>query len=410
MSVDAGRDPRSPTTPIAEEGGNLPPAVCGIDIGGANLKLALPSGQTHARAFAMWREHQNLASTLELAIRDLSPRWPKDLAVTMTGELADCFETRRAGVAHILSELLRIHAAHRIHVYSTDGAWLTPDQAREKPWDVAASNWHALASWTARQSWSIAQTKSLSKYSIDTRHSSGKELQVKDSRVNAKSTNIFEHCLLVDIGSTTVDIIPFAHRRVQTDARTDRQRLQRGQLVYTGLERTAVAAITPSVMVAGNRCPVMAERFADSNDVYLILGLVEEQPDCRDTADGRTRTRQHALSRLARMVGEDSETLTVEQIESIASQIARAQAEQVAEAIRINCSSLIPTVAGPPSTVIWSGHGHAMVPNIKDCLSDLPLNFVELAETLGIEVSRCAPAFAVADLFLRSSGQELRIG
>ena len=66
----------------------------GLDIGGANLKAADPDGQVRVATFPMWQQHRELTDRL----RSLS--WierPDLVGVTMTAELADCFETKADG-------------------------------------------------------------------------------------------------------------------------------------------------------------------------------------------------------------------------------------------------------------------------------------------------------------------------
>jgi len=51
--------------------------------------------------------------------------------------------------------------------------------------------------------------------------------------------------------------------------------------------------------------PGRAEVFATTRDVYLWLGDLPEQPDDRDTADGRPATRDAQATGLARIVCAD---------------------------------------------------------------------------------------------------------
>src|SRR5262249_3412029 len=76
------------------------PSVFGLDIGGANLRAAHGSGAAGTQPFALWRDPAGLAPSLRRRTETLPAGdiW----AVTMTGELCDCFETKRQGVAFIL--------------------------------------------------------------------------------------------------------------------------------------------------------------------------------------------------------------------------------------------------------------------------------------------------------------------
>src|SRR5262245_15374302 len=70
----------------------MTPAL-GLDIGGANLKAAHTSGAATSRPFALWKQPRDLAAALRELVADLPPAGR--VAVTMTGELCDCFATKR---------------------------------------------------------------------------------------------------------------------------------------------------------------------------------------------------------------------------------------------------------------------------------------------------------------------------
>ncbi len=279
----------------------------------------------------------------------------------MTGELADCFQTRREGVCEILGQMRQAVPDALIDVYSVDGKWLDLQAACNDPWRVAASNWAALAQWLCQ--WPMTTAR-------------------------------MEHALIVDIGSTTVDVIPIHQCRIETDAKTDRQRLEKKQLIYTGIERTPLCAIAPSVVLHGKTIPLMAELFATSDDLYLLLELTNEEPDNHQTADGRARTRECARSRISRMIGEDTETLCLQDAMLIAQQLLQCQARTIAEAIATNLRWLAELSAQTP-TIVFTGHGkelfHEAIRNIEN-----DYHTFELSSVLNAAISRCAPAAAVA--------------
>ncbi len=364
--------------------------IYGIDIGGANIKLSCLDGKSVAVAFPMWTDYDKLGETVVKLLQELDVEFDEacTLAVTMTGEMADCFFSRREGVAAILDGLTGVIPEHQCQVYAVGGQWMDVQQSKQRPWDVAASNWYALVSWLLTQRhWSLDRCSAV-----------------------------------LDIGSTTVDIIPIANDQIATEARTDRDRMQLGQLVYTGMERTPIHAIVDHLLVDGVRCPVMAERFATSVDVHLVLRTANEEPDNCDTADGRPRTRVCALARLARMVGEDSETLSEAAIVSLAQQILDAQASQVAKALARNLqaeparvvvaiesnehTSFQLTSLG--KTVFVTGHGRPLVDRLRTRPELKGVQFEMLEDRVNSAASRCAPALAVAQLWQQQA--KLRAG
>jgi len=335
----------------------------GIDVGGANIKLAHVDGWSFSQPFAMWRQWENLASTLAPLICQC-PDFDV-VALTMTGELADCFATRADGVAMILEQVTRIIPSPLVQVYSVDGKWRSPAQAAREPWMAAASNWHALATWASR-------------------------------------FLIAEDGIVVDIGSTTIDLIPIRKSGVATPSKTDSQRLRRGELLYTGVERSNIAGVVRSVPLFGKRCPVMNEQFATTRDAYLWLGKLPEEPEDRNTADGKPATVDGARYRLARVVGEDGSTLTDSDVTAIAQAIFDKQVAMLKKGIgRVVARQIRVACASKPTCLILSGHGGFLIDSSILDGGDFSRP-VSLLESIGPELSRCAPAYAVATLAAES--------
>src|SRR5437667_221861 len=79
----------------------------------------------------------------------------------------------------------------------------------------------------------------------------------------------FPDCILIDVGSTTTDIIPIAGGVPAALGRTDPERLCEGELVYTGALRTPAEAIATHVPLGGKPTGVSAEGFALAGDVHV---------------------------------------------------------------------------------------------------------------------------------------------
>src|SRR5437763_306119 len=234
--------------------------VLGLDVGGANLKAAHTAGPAVTRPFPLWKRPGDLADELRALVAPLPPF--ARLAVTMTGELCDCFATKREGVRHILDAVEAAAGPVPVQVWTTAGRFVTAAEARADPLAAAAANWLALATFAGRYA---------------------------------------PHgpAVLIDVGSTTTDVIPLMDGRPVPAARTDPERLLSGELVYTGVRRTPVCALLGHLGAA--------ELFATTHDVYLVLGMTPADPADRDTADGRPATLECARARLARMVCGDAE-------------------------------------------------------------------------------------------------------
>jgi probable H4MPT-linked C1 transfer pathway protein len=324
-----------------------------LDIGGAAIKAADGHGWARAEPFAMWREWRGLRDALA---RTLRATGAGRCVATMTGEIADCFPSRAAGVAHIVESLAAAAREHTVDVgiYLVDGRIVAAADAVRAPRLAAASNWHALARLAA---------------------------------AHAPAPR----SLLVDVGSTTTDVVALVDGVPAPVASDDAGRMQSGELVYTGIERTPLAALVGVLPHRGATRPVAAERFADSRDAWLVVGGLPENPADRDTADGGPATRDAARIRLARaMLVEPDDVSPVDAV-GAAERVVTVQARRVAAALR--------RVAGRhgwrPDGVVLSGHGEPLARRAL-AVAWPGIATVSLGDTLGREVSRAAPAHALA--------------
>jgi probable H4MPT-linked C1 transfer pathway protein len=331
-----------------------------IDIGGANIKVADGLGYAQSHAFAMWREASQLSEKVR-AVISAAPH-SDHLAVTMTGELADCFATKAEGVAFILQALNAGFHSRDARVYLVDGRLVSPSVALTAPRLAAAANWHALARFCGRFV------------------SSGR-------------------AVLIDVGSTTSDIIPLNDGMPAASGSTDTQRLLTGELVYTGVERSPLCAVVDSVPYRGQSCPIVQEVFATMHDAYLVLEMCPEEPARTATADGKPATRPYARVRLGRMIAADAEEFNDHDAVVVAQAAAHTQASLLADAIRQVFSH-----SGHPQTVVLSGHGEFLA---RAALSaaEIDAPIVSLTTELGQGVSRCAPAHALAVLAREMTSQ-----
>ncbi len=339
--------------------------VVGLDIGGASLKVATSDGEARQHPFALWQQLDALPDQL----RDITAAFqPVDLcAVTMTGELADCFLNKRDGVQHIVNAVTAVFGENIPHFFQVGGEFVAAGSAVASWQRTAASNWFALTTFAAS------------------------EFQIPAG-------------ILVDIGSTTTDMIPIVDRSVASSAITDLDRLKRSELLYCGVSRTSVDSVLSDVDLIDpgsqerHRIRIAAERFATMADVFVILGdRVESPMDSNSTADNRPLTREFSLSRLARCLCSDLNEVTEMQLVDIAQQVR----EYFFDRVRCHLNRVVQTVAAQSSTredeltVVISGEGESAARMI---LADLGLlqNCVSIEASWGSQVSRCAPAFAVA--------------
>jgi probable H4MPT-linked C1 transfer pathway protein len=314
--------------------------VLGLDIGGANLKAASSAGRAVSLPFPLWKQPDKLAASLA----ELIAQFPEanELAVTMTGELCDCFATKREGVQFILNALPTDKPAQ---VWSTAGRFVSVLEAIAEPIKVASANWHASATFCGR--------------------------------FMPKGEAIF-----LDIGSTTADIIPLLEGAPKSIGFTDFERLKTSELVYTGVKRTPVCAVMPE--------KTCAEFFAEMRDVNIVLGLMPESPGETDTADGRPATEKMCLARLARMFGGDTETLAEDFLLEQAERIHFKQVQQLTAGIREVCRG-----RDLPMMII-GGIGEWLAQRVLTGLH--AKSILSLAGVFGSALSGCVAAYAVAIL------------
>jgi len=328
-------------------------SVVGLDIGGANLKAAHVAGKACLQPFALWRNPAGLPEALRRMLRQLPPF--DQLAVTMTGELCDCFETRRQGVLAILDAVEAVAKITPARVWLTTGRLVAPAQARRDPLQAAAANWLALATYAGR----FAPTGC---------------------------------ALLIDIGSTTADLVPLTEGKPTPRARVDSERLHSRELVYTGVRRTPVCALLGA--------DGAAELFATTHDVYLTLGKLPEDAADRDTADGRPATRAAAHGRLARMLCADGETISDEEVRNLALRICHRQALLIRQAMDRVARDL-PSI---PAAVILAGSGEFLARAALELPPDVPGRLAPLHHAVSLrerhtpDISQAACAYALAVL------------
>jgi (4-(4-[2-(gamma-L-glutamylamino)ethyl]phenoxymethyl)furan-2-yl)methanamine synthase len=330
--------------------------VVGLDIGGANLKAADSGGHASTRPFAVWKTPELLAFEIEQLLADFSR--PDLVAVTMTAELADCFRTKRQGVDAILTAVEHAAGTTPIAVWQTAGRFVDPRTARDAPISVAAANWHALATFVGKSA--------------------------------------ADRCaLLIDAGSTTTDLIPIDDGAPTAAGRTDRERLQSGELVYTGVRRTPLCAVVSAVPYRGRQCRVAAELFATTLDVYLTIGDIPERPECRETADGRPQTISFAHQRLARCLCCDESEFTFQDARAVARFVAAEQSRQIGMALQ----AILARQTHPPDSIFLSGSGIFLARRTIVLNAALrAARQISLSETYGPNVAEAACAFAVARL------------
>ncbi|GAA0750130.1 H4MPT-linked C1 transfer pathway protein [Ideonella azotifigens] len=350
--------------------------IVGWDIGGAHVKACLMRNgrvvDVTQWACPLWQGIEHLAHVLHIA----RARWPQFAsathAVTMTGEMTDLFEHREEGVQRIaatLADTLAPSAPGALHFFTGEGPWCPTAEVGAQWAHIASANWRATALHAAQ---CIAEG------------------------------------VLIDIGSTTTDLIAFRAGRVLGTSRSDAQRLASGELVYQGVVRTPLCALGPRVAWRGVEMNVMNEFFATTADVYRLTGELDPAHDLHTAADNAPKDLPATEKRLARMIGLDAReassddwlafarTWRARQVDELASQLRRVVAahglSDTAVALSAGCGDFliadVVSQAGPTREHLRYGFDVARI-----AADALPGTY---AVARWAQV--CAPAVAVAAL------------
>jgi probable H4MPT-linked C1 transfer pathway protein len=336
----------------------MPQSVLALDIGGANIKAAHSQGLVFHQPFELWKQPDGLGRQLQAIIG----RVPKLdlLAVTMTGELCDCFGTSREGVLTILAAVISATRSLPLLVWTKSSGLVEPETAMALPNEVAAANWLALAH-------------------LGTQFLPG-------------GTG-----LVVDMGSTTTDIVPVIRGKPAFSAKDDSERLCVSELLYMGVRRTPLCALIGQQGAA--------EFFATTLDAYLILELVPENPVDLLTADGRPATRKAAHNRLARMLCGDASTVSVSRTRQLAEKVQQEQFGLIRKAV----STVATRMSQPPKGIVMAGSGEFLLRQaLAGGSASNGLVVVPLSEKLGGDVSSAACAYALMQIAMTESAGALR--
>ncbi len=347
--------------------------IIGWDVGGAHLKAAQLNAQGQLLNViqvpcALWLGLPQLEQAITQVVNTLNIDSNAQHVVTMTGELADCFKNRQQGVEAISQSMAQrfgvstlFYAVSHDAFNKVESRWLMQAQVAECYKQIASLNWYASAELLAKQ--------------------------VNDA-------------LLIDMGSSTTDIMVLHASAPMPRGLDDASRMQMDELVYTGVVRTPVMAVAQHVPFQGEWVAVAAEHFATMADVYRVLGQLDEAHDMASTADGREKSEQASLARLARMIGRDVNDALPSAWIYLAQAIHAVQLNQIQQAVMRQLSRNILSYDAP---IIAVGAGAFFVEQLA---RNMNRKFLSLTQALQLSPSNsshwasvCLPAYAVAKLY-----------
>ncbi len=348
--------------------------VIGWDVGGAHLKAArLDATGAVERVLQvpcpLWLGIEHLDRALEQVLSAFDPA--SIHAVTMTGEMADLFPSRREGVVRLAAALGERLPGGTLRCYAGAEGFVDRAEVAGRALRVASANWLASATLVAA---------------------------------------LLPEALFVDVGSTTTDLVIGQEGSVRARGGNDAERLLEGELLYTGVVRTPVMALAREVPFGGDWVPVVAEQFATAADVHRLTGRLPETADQHPAADGGEKSVTGSARRLARMIGRDVESAPLPVWQQLAAWLAAAQARHIEAGWDRLLSRTVVTADAP---VVVAGVGRFVAADLARRCGRSVVEFgclLPVAEGERERATDCAPAVAVAWLAQRAALSRSRAG
>jgi probable H4MPT-linked C1 transfer pathway protein len=335
----------------------------GWDVGGAHLKVVVVDSNSVVCSVKqlpcpLWKGIHELSFAVEHL---MATELPENVmhSITMTGELADIFQSRREGVNEI-ARLMADKLGCNVRFYAGKHGFLDLAQVDEHYQSIASANWHASASLVATQ--------------------------VKAG-------------VFIDVGSTTTDLIPFNNGLVLNKGFIDAERMRNDELVYTGVIRTPLMALTQKVAFKDHEYHVAAEYFATMADVYRITGDLTDAEDMASTADGADKSLEASMRRIARMIGHDYEEFSDNDWLELAQSFKAAQMQRLEAVIQKQLDEFFPMSR---ISLVTAGAGRFLTGALAERLGQDQLQVEHLIDAQSPELRQwagvCYPAYAMAVL------------
>jgi probable H4MPT-linked C1 transfer pathway protein len=360
--------------------------ILGLDIGGANTKAALLSfkdnsiveSYSYIDYFPFWEK--SIRDIPEMLLRVIDKLFEStnfnlemvdNIAVTITAELSDAFETKREGILLILEALKKTIKKEKLKFITNTCQFINYDKAESNYYLIAGANWASTALFLG---------------------------------------GFIPNCILIDAGSTTIDIIPILNSKAVPQGKDDVSRLVNHELVYTGGLRATIPSIVHHVPYKGNKVRVSFEKFALISDVHRILKNITMAEYINDTADKRSKSIEDCYARLSRIICADIETISKEELNIIANFIYQKQLDIITREIKVFMNNLtlrFKEFNDNPKFVVTGLSANFL---ITKPLRELGYtNIIKLEELTNIPDNISSSAFAVAGaLYSQLNKQKIR--
>ncbi|MFX1501630.1 MAG: hydantoinase/oxoprolinase family protein [Promethearchaeota archaeon] len=351
--------------------------ILGLDIGGANTKAAflkiknkeIVESYSYIEYFPFWEKNiieipklfkrviENLVDKNNIKLESINY-----ITVTITAELSDAFQTKREGILTILNSLGKIFERNKLKFITNKSRFVDFITAKSEYSLISAANWASTALFLGQ---------------------------------------FIPKCILIDAGSTTIDIIPIIDSLPVPKGRDDISRLENHELIYTGGLRATIPSITHHVPYKDKNIRISFEKFALISDIHRILNNISEEEYINDTADSRSKSLENCYARLSRVICTDLETISKEDLKKIAKYIYKKQLDIIIREIRLfmqNLKNRFNEFENNPKYVVTGLSADFL---IRKSLKKLGYDdIVSYEEITHIPDSINSSAFAVAGAFL----------
>ena len=239
----------------------------GWDIGGAHIKLSTikpNSFSFNIYKCNLWKSTDLLKKILHSVCRKYKRGFNIINVITMSGEMCDIFDSRNQGVKHILEIFKNINKEN--YVFSTKKPFFFKLSKKINPESISSANWFATAKFL-------------------------------ETKVN--------NAIAVDVGSTTTDIIVIKKGVCINKNYSDFSRLQSSELIYMGILRTPIHAVTKEIYSGQKKFSIIPENFSNMSDVYRILSDIKPKIDYSENCDSKNKSYRNSLVRFSRIIGFD---------------------------------------------------------------------------------------------------------
>ena len=332
--------------------------IVGWDIGGANLKASIinfknykiKSNQIYC---PIWLNIENLRKSI-ICIKNNFGHCDYH-AVTMTAELVDVFKNKKIGVKKIIELFCKIFPEKKVFFYSKNANFLKRKDAILNHDNVSSMNWHASATFISKH---------------------------------------IKNCMLVDIGSSTTDIVPIKNKEIIVKGFNDSERLSNGELIYFGVLRTPITSVVKKIHFKRKKQILIQENFADIADVYRVLNKLPKNMDVISTQDKKPKNPVASARRIARLLAKDYEDEKFKEWKKISIEIESAQKKIILNAIQ----KIKKKIFKNSVPIIGLGVGSFLIKEIYNNKNYFPFNKTLKNFTTNKKLLNCETAVSVAFL------------